>query len=181
TLSVSDCSSDAQLQAEIAQANSDNAGDVITFACSGDIKLSSTLSISGSMTLSGSGQSVTLDGGDSMQVLNVNSVSFTLNALTIAHGSAHSGGGLSSNGGTLSISNSTFAYNATGDFGSGAGISNSRISTMSIANSTIAYNSTGALGGGAGLANGGTVSLSNSTIAYNSAPSGQGGGFLNSG
>src|SRR2546429_9292591 len=111
TLSVSDCSSDAQLQAEVAQANSDNAGDVITFACSGDIKLSSTLSINGSMTLSGSGQSVTLDGGDSFQVLLVNSVSFTLNALTIAHGSVGDGGGLSSNGGTLSISHSTFAYN----------------------------------------------------------------------
>src|SRR5256884_6220251 len=117
TLSVSDCSSDVQLQADVAQANSDNAGDVITFACSGDLKLSSTLSINGSMTLSGSGQSVTLDGGDSFQVLDVNSASFTLNALTIAHGSTQSGGGLSSNGGTLSISNSTFAYNHAGTVG----------------------------------------------------------------
>src|SRR5437588_128081 len=94
-LSVSDCSSDTQLQAAVAQANSDNAGDVITFACSGDLKLTSTLTIAGSMTLDGSGQSVTLDGGDSMQVLVVRSyppysysgVSLTLKALTIAHGS----------------------------------------------------------------------------------------------
>src|SRR5205807_1535005 len=79
TLSVSDCSSDAQLQADVAQANSDNAGDVITFACSGDLKLTSTLSISGRMTLSGSGQRVTLDGGGSLQVLSVNSGSILAN------------------------------------------------------------------------------------------------------
>src|SRR5256714_9426340 len=153
TLSVSDCSSDAQLQAEVAQANSDNAGDVITFACSGDIKLSSTLSINGSMTLSGSGQSVTLDGGDSIQVLLVNSVSFTLNALTIAHGSVgDGGGGLASNGGTLSISNSTFAYNFAGtvdlNSGTGGGLS-SNGTTLSISNSTFAHNS--AFSGGRGL------------------------------
>ena len=108
TLSVTDCSSDAQLQAAVAQANSDNAGDVITFACSGDIKLSSTLSITGSMTLDGSGQSVTLDGGDSVGVLSVNSGrSLTLNTLTIAHGSGpgFDGGGLFNGGGTVSIGN----------------------------------------------------------------------------
>src|SRR5205807_10564450 len=115
TLSVSDCSSDAQLQAEVAQANSDNAGDVITFACSGDIKLSSTLSINGSMTLSGSGQSVTLDGGDSVGVLSVNSGrSLTLNTLTIAHGSGPglAGGGLFNRGGTASLSPTPCANNS---------------------------------------------------------------------
>src|SRR5256884_8620969 len=143
TPSVSDCSSDAQLQADVAQANSDNAGDVITFACSGDIKLSSTLSITGSMTLSGSGQSVTLDGGDSIRVLLVNSVSLTLNALTIAHGSVgDGGGGLASNGGTLSISNSTFAYNSvTGSNGEVGGGLSSNGTTLSISNSTFAHNS----------------------------------------
>src|SRR5262249_34875735 len=55
TLKVTNCTSDAQLQADVAQANHDNAGDVITFACSGDLKLTSTLTITGSMTLSGNG------------------------------------------------------------------------------------------------------------------------------
>jgi len=186
TLSVSDCSSDAQLQAEVAQANSDNAGDVITFACSGDIKLSSTLSINGSMTLSGSGQSVTLDGGDSLQVLDVNSASFTLNALTIAHGSTQSGGGLSSNGGTVSITNSTFAYNHAGTVGlisgSGGGLS-SNGTTLSITNSTFAHNSASSGGGLSITGESGTVSISNSTIAYNSASGGgsggEGGGIFN--
>ena len=168
TLSVSDCSSDAQLQADVAQANSDNAGDVITFACSGDIKLTSTLAISGSMTLSGSGQHVTLDGGDSTLVLDVNgNLSFTLNALTVAHGL----GGLENDYGNVTISNSTIAYNS----GSGLQNSNAATSTMSISNSTIAYNST--LNGlAAGLISyAGSVSIVNSTIADNSNPGGPGG------
>ena len=130
-LKVTTCSSDAQLQAEVAQANTDNASDVITFACSGDIKLSSTLKITGSMTLDGSGQSVTLDGGNSTQVLYVNNgVTFTLKALTIAHGvralnalrtTTSAGGGLDNEGGTVTISNSTFSGNSA-DSGQGGGL-----------------------------------------------------------
>lgn len=186
TLRVTNCSSDAQLQAAVTQANRDDAGDVITFACSGDIKLTSTLTISGSMTLDGRGQSVTLDGGGSVQILYVNGfyvnggVSLTLNALTIAHGVAagdanttflgNVGGGLNNDGGTVSISNSTFAYNsATGGFG--GGLSNS-LGTLSISNSTIANNS--ATYGGGGIYNLDTVNITNSTIANNS-----GGGIYN--
>src|SRR2546427_228410 len=55
TLTVTDCSSDSQLQADVTQANNDNAHDTITFSCSGDIKLTSTLTITGSMTIDGSG------------------------------------------------------------------------------------------------------------------------------
>src|SRR2546429_7707336 len=168
TPSVSDCSSDAQLQADVAQANSDNAGDVITFACSGDIKLSSTLSITGSMTLSGSGQSVTLDGGDSVgdmfDVIGYHPPiisSFTLNALTVAHGHT----GLENELGLVTISNSTFAYNSDHGLENGTAASNS---TMSISNSTIAYNATDAFSYGGGLENySGSSSIANSTFAYN--------------
>jgi HYR domain/FIMAH domain len=181
-LSVSDCSADTQLQAAVSQANSDNAGDVITFACSGDIKLSSTLTISGSMTLDGSGQNVTLDGGDSVRVLSVNSgVSLALKALTIAHGSGglNGGGGLF-NVGTVSISNSTFAYNSGVG---GGGLWNGNGSTMSISNSTFANNSTtsGRSGGGLFSDVSSTVTISNSTFAYNSAYNGNGGGLSNAG
>src|SRR5437879_5103686 len=86
SLTVTNCSNDSQLQADVSTANSDNAGDTITFSCGGDILLTSTLTINGSMTLDGSGQSVTLDGGNSVQVLAVNSgANLTLKALTIAH------------------------------------------------------------------------------------------------
>jgi len=155
-LKVTTCSSDAQLQAEVAQANTDNASDVITFACSGDIKLSSTLKITGSMTLDGSGQSVTLDGGNSTQVLYVNNgVTFTLKALTIAHGvralnalrtTTSAGGGLDNEGGTVTISNSTFSGNSASY---GGGLENG-YGTVSISNSTFSGNSAPVVGGHAG-------------------------------
>jgi len=190
-LKVTTCSSDAQLQAEVAQANTDNASDVITFACSGDIKLSSTLKITGSMTLDGSGQSVTLDGGNSTQVLYVNNgVTFTLKALTIAHGvralnalrtTTSAGGGLDNEGGTVTISNSTFSGNSA-SYGGGH---EHGYGTVSISNSTFSGNSApgpAALASGGGLDNfGGTLSISNSTFSGNSASSGQGGGLSNSG
>ncbi len=184
-LSVSDCSSDTQLQAAVAQANSDNAGDVITFACSGDLKLTSTLTIAGSMTLDGSGQSVTLDGGDSMQVLVVRSyppysysgVSLTLKALTIAHGSnvrGSGGGGLQNYFGMVSISNSTFANNSASY---GGGLYNA--GTMNISNSTFVNNSAHYMGGGLYTDQNGPVTITSSTFTNNS--SFHGGGLESSG
>lgn len=169
TLQVTNCRSDAQLQADVAQANRDNAGDVITFACSGDLKLTGTLTISGSMTLSGSGQHVTLDGDNSMLVLDVNNgTSFTLDALTVAHGL----GGLENDYGNVTIRNSAFVYNSEQPaLMSGA----STPSSITITNSTIANNSD-INSPAAGLVNlGGTATITNSTIADNSAPYGPSG------
>jgi PKD domain/HYR domain len=185
TLTVTDCSGDngpGQIGTVI---NSASAGDTITFSCSGDIPLTSTLTISKNLTLDGSGQSVTLDGGGSVQVLSVNSgVTFTLNALTIAHGSDSSvgGGGLYNNGGTVSITNSTFANNSAsgGNASEGGGLFNNR-GTVSITNSTFASNSAsgGSGAGGGGLQNHcGIVNITNSTFANNSGIGG-GGGLAN--
>jgi fibronectin-binding autotransporter adhesin len=204
-LTVSTCD-EAHLEAAVTQANSDNAGDTVRFTCSGDIILTSTLTITGSMTLDGSGQSVTLDGGNSVEVLRVNGgATFILDALTVAHGSAAVGGGLY-NDGTVSISNSTFANNSThnpagSSFSGGGGlynhgtmsISNSTFDhnvvdfgdggglsnggTVSISNSSFDYNVINVDGYGAGLYNGGTVSISNSTVANNSSDSAGGGGL----
>jgi len=211
TLSVSDCSSDAQLQAAVSQANSDNSGDTITFSCSADIVITSTLTISGSMTLDGSGQSVTLDGGNSVQVLSVKGgVSFTLNALTIAHGvgavspppfpSFIGGGAILNNGGTLTISNSTLSSNSASGGGAilSSGtltISNSTLSSnaasqggaiynvgpLTISNSTLSSNAASGAGGGGGIYNEAMLTISNSTFSGNSAPSSLGGGFDNNG
>jgi hypothetical protein len=172
TLTVTNCSNDSQLQADVSTANSDNANDTITFACSGAIPLTNTLTIAGSMTLDGSVQQVTLSGGGSVEVLSVNSgVSFTLNALTIAHGSGTIAGGLN-NFGTVSISNSTFANNVGGD----GSLFNNEFGTVSISNSTFTNNSSNAIGfGSGGIGNSGTVSISNSTFANNS------GGFIGTG
>jgi len=135
----------------------------IAFGCSGTIPISvnnGPLVIATNLTLDGNGQQVTLDGGG-MQVLSVNSgVSFTLNALAIAHGWADSGGGLL-NYGTVNISNSTFANNGAPG---GGGLYN--YGTVSISNSIVANNGASVVGGG--LVNIGTVSISNSIVANNS-------------
>src|SRR5207248_11018823 len=89
TITVSPCD-ESHLDAAISQANTDNDGDTITFNCGGsaDIPLTSTLTISGNMTIDGSGQTVPLHGQNQVQGLSVNSgVNFTLTALTSAHGS----------------------------------------------------------------------------------------------
>jgi hypothetical protein len=137
TLTVTNCSTDSQLQADVSTANSDNAGDTITFACNGAIPLTNTLTIAGSMILDGSGQTVTLDGQHQRRVLFVNSgVSFTLKTLTIANGSVSgdAGGGIF-NFGTLSISNSTFSGNSASDFGGGLWVAEG---TVSISGSIVA-------------------------------------------
>jgi HYR domain len=171
TLTVSTCD-EPTLDSAISNAAS---GDTITFGCSGTITLSQTLVISKNLTLDGSGQAVTLDGQNQVKVLTVNrGVSFTLNALTIAHGSASgsNGGGLDNKGGTVSISNSTFANNSD-PTGGGGGLYNDIGGTVSISNSTVANNSSPSSGGGLGN-NRGTVSISNSTFSGNSAGDGSG-------
>jgi hypothetical protein len=175
TLTVSNCSDDSQLQADVNQASSDNAGDTINFSCSGDIPLTRTLNITGSMTLDGSGQNVTLDGNNRVVVLFVFSgINFTLNALTVANVSNFFGGGLDNDYGTVTISNSTFADN-TASNGIGGGLYNDG-GTVTISNSTFADNTaSGSNGIGGGLVNErGTVTISNSAFANNSASSGGG-------
>ncbi len=111
TITVSSCD-ESDLDAAVAQANSDNAGDTITFACSGTIGLSSILDITGDMALDGTGQQVTLVGSSrsgGFGVLSVASgVTFTLNALAVTGGGGVGGGGLLNSGGTVTITNSTF-------------------------------------------------------------------------
>ena len=172
TISVTTCD-ESHLDAAIASASS---GDTITFGCSGDIKLTQTLYITTqNLTLDGTGQQVTLDGQNQVRVLSTNQgISFTLNALTIAHGySSDLSGGLY-NWGTMSINNSTIANNAA--YGYAGGIYN--LGTLSISNSTVANNSAKY---GAGILNdgGNTVNISNSTFANNSSM--QGGGIDNGG
>src|SRR5260221_8660958 len=94
--------------------NNATSGDTIKFGCSGTITLGSTLGISKNLTLDGIGQQGTLSDCCTVQVLSIDSgVIFTLNALTVAHGSTSGdGGGLFNNGGTVSISNSTLGNNS---------------------------------------------------------------------
>ena len=138
TITVSTCD-ESDLDAAIAQANGDNSGDTITFGCSGTIGLTSTLDITGSMTLDGTGQQVTLSGQGQVGVLSVASgVTLTLNDLTITGGNTSGGGGgLDNDGGTVNITGSTFTGNAAG--GAGGAILN-QSGTVNITGSTIGQN-----------------------------------------
>lgn len=174
TITISSCT-EANLRSAIAAAPS---GAIIKFSCSGTILLTSTLQITKDLTLDGNGQQVTLDGQNQVEVLDVGGVSFALKDLTIAHGSngdygeATGGGGLQNEGGTVSISNSTFTNNSAFKRG---GISNS--GALTISSSTLINNTDdpGAVGGGL-ISFDGTVSITNSTFAHNSG--GAGGGII---
>lgn len=172
TATVTTCD-EASLDSAVANAA---AGDTITFGCSGVIHLTHTLSISQDLTLDGSGQSVTLDGGYAKGVLLAQpGVHFTLNDLTIVNGnSSAGGGGLYANSATVNITNSAFTDNI------GGGIINEG-GTMTIANSTINGNSYNFWYNGGGVSNldGGTMTITNTTISGNF--SYDGAGLYNSG
>lgn len=185
TLTVTDCTSDSQLQQDVATANSDNAGDTITFACAsgtGDIPLSKTLSITGKLTIdgSGAGQTITLDGHKAVQVLDITQTgSLTLSTLTVANGnvaSGETGGGIENDGGMVTLTHSVVVGNAGNPYGIGGGITNG--GAMNVTNSTVTDNTAGY---GGGINNGGTMRVINSTVSGNVTTYGGGGGIYNTG
>jgi hypothetical protein len=163
------------------------AGATVTFAVNGTITLTATIDLNRDITIDGSGTSVTVNGGGSVQVFNVQGgVTATLRQLTIADGNAITGGGID-NAGTLIVANSTISDNNAGEdpppvAGSGGGIENQ--GTLTITNSTISNNgATGGVddigGGGGGIDNGGALTITSSTISDNGAAGG--GGIANEG
>jgi len=87
-------------------------GGTVTFATSGTITLSAVLAITNTTLMDGAGYSVTLSGNNATEVFLVyTNVQFTLNNLTVAHGRTNAGAGLYNAGGTVTLSNVTFAFN----------------------------------------------------------------------
>ena len=169
------------LREALAFANFDPYGDTITFAAG----LTGTLALTlgpltitnqfSQITIKGPGAGMlTLDGQGKNDILSIESgANASVSGLTLAHGSASSGGAIT-NVGTLTIANATLSSNLAST--SGGGINNS--GTLTLINSTISSNSASGLGGG--ISNSGAVTLIDSTISSNSA-SGSGGGISNSG
>ena len=92
-------------------------GGVVTFNCGGglvtiDISTGTgTKTISADTTIDG-GSLITISGGNSVGVFSVNTgVNFTVQNLTITHGDLDTSGGIYNNGGTLTVTNSTFSGN----------------------------------------------------------------------
>jgi len=150
-------------------------GGTVTFACSGTITLTATITIFADTTIDGTGQNVTISGGNAVQVFSVPSgVQLNLNKLTITQGllayGIGDGGGIF-NQGTLTVTNSTF-YGNVSYFGGGGGIAN--FGTLTVINSTFEGNSA-FIGGG--IANFGTLTVTNSKFEANGAY--DGGGIYN--
>lgn len=162
--------------------------DTITFGVSGTITLGSTLPTindPAGLTLDGTGQTVTISGGNAVRVLYAGN-SLTLNNMTIANGYATTGtvgGGIyHCCSGTLTITNSTFSGNRVDWEGRGGAIYNST-GALTITNSTFSGNS--ATNNGGGIYNDSdTLTITNSSFSGNSAPGGAwatgGGGIFNS-
>ncbi len=147
-------------------------GGPVTFACSGTITLAQTITISVDTSIDGSGQAVTLSGGNSVQVFIVNSgVSLSLNKLMIANGHVNGSGGGVFNDGTLTIINSTISSNYAHICG-GAVYNGG---TLIMTGSTFSGNSAENCGGG--IRNDGALTVTNSTFSDNSAYNG--GGIFN--
>jgi hypothetical protein len=170
-ITVNNCT-DASLRMAM---NSAGAGDIITFACSGHIRIASTLAITKNLTLDGDRHTVTLDGNARMGVFSVGKgVQFSLIRLTVTGGRASSGGGLSNDGGTVMVNMAAFAGNSAV---SGGGIYNGS-GTVTIKNSSFIGNQ--ARDGGGVYSAGGTTTVNQSTITGNEAAS-SGGGVYNTG
>lgn len=110
-------------------------GSTITFNVSGTISLISSLpAISNSLIIDSAGQSITLDGGNTYEIMTVGTTgNLSLNALTLTKGKANSYGGAIDNEGTLNIASSTFAQNFAPIAGA---IYNGNAGILNIANSS---------------------------------------------
>lgn len=144
-------------------------GGTVTFACSGIIALTTTITIATDTTIDGSGQDVDINGNHSVRVFKVNSgVTLSLSTLTVTDGTAGSGmGGGILNNGTVNIDHSTIAGN---NARWGGGIAN--IGTLIVSNSTFYGNEVSRQGGG--VYSGGAAIVVNSTFKGNGAQHGGG-------
>jgi hypothetical protein len=159
-------------------------GGTVTFACSGTITLTNTITIAADTTIDGSGQDVTISGDNRVRVLTISAgISLTLEGLTITDGRAsvdnggvlnfygtltvnhcnfvgNSGGAIYNNHGSVTVSNSTFSEN---DAARGGGIRNYGDGTVTVCNGSFTSNS-------GGIANfRGTLTVSDTTFSGNRA------------
>ena len=177
--------------------------DTIGFSVSGTITLvgSGLPAIVNTLTVDGTGQTVTIDGASSFGILVVDLLAtLNLQFLTLADGKAkgtsgttggNAEGGAISNQGTLTVTNCTFSADlatggaGTGTIGAGGNSEGGAIfnnGTLTVTNSTFSanlatggdavHNGNGGVGEGGAIFNSGTVTVTNSTFSANQAPAG---------
>lgn len=150
--------------------------DSISFRISGIITLSSALpTLATTVTVNGTGQTITLDGAGKYPILRINggSASVTLTALTLSNAVCNpkkGGGAAITNFAVLTVNVSTFRGNAAG-YCAGGGAINNEGGTLNVNNSTFSNNSAVNAAGGA-ILNSGSAYIYNSTFKGNNAENG---------
>jgi uncharacterized repeat protein (TIGR01451 family) len=145
----------------------------ISFASDMTITLASTLPVTRTVTVDGSGHAVSLSGGGSVRPLTIGATGHvTLTSLSLINGLASQGGAIY-NQGALTLVQSTLSGNqATTD---GGALYN--LGALALVQSTLSGNQATADGGA--IANQGTLTLNTLTVSGNSAA--RGGAIANSG
>src|SRR5208337_945352 len=189
---VTPISEQTTLRDAITQANADttDSQEVISFAVTGTIDLTSVLpDLVNNISIQGPGASnltvKRVSSAPDFSVFTVDSgETVSLSGMTIAGGNATStmglgdisgGGGGIYNAGALTVTNSTFTNNSA-PLGNGGGIDN--FGTLTVTGSTFTGNSANGGGWGGGILNAAAMTVTDSTFTSNSA--GWGGGIFNS-
>lgn len=156
-------------------------GGTINFVSDMTITLLSEIELEKDVTIDGSGLDVTLSGGGSNRIFNVDvGPNVNLLSLNISNGSfAGEGGGIINNG-QLFIVDSTFDGNIAGSVSLGGGaIYNSGMGSLTLSESTFINNL--AVRGGAIFNDGGTLDIEISTFSQNGSNAEEGGAIHNRG
>lgn len=171
------------LRDAITYANANAGDDTITFSGGFVITLGSPLpSINDTLTIDGATQ-VTVDGATNYSIFTVNqSAALNLAAITLQNASCSDascgdGAAIRNNGGTVTVTNSTFSNNVT-DEGNGGAIGNDNDGTLTVNNSTFSGNAATGGYGGAIASDSGTLTVSGSTLTDNSTAAYKHGGAI---
>ena len=161
-------------------------GGIITFAsglADSIITLNGTeLSIDKSLTIDGESNNITIDGGNSSRIFNVDdgdvnsAIDVSISDVTITNGNSGDDGGGILNRENLTVSNSTIQNSYATDIGGGV----INYGKITLSNSTLSGNDANNDGGGISNESSGTAIISNSTISNNNATD-DGGGLINFG
>jgi hypothetical protein len=177
------------LRAAVQQARVTAGGDTINFtsAVDGTITLGLGELVIGDdpdsdkdVTINGPGARIlTVSGNNASRVFRiVDDASAVINRLRISNGNtAFSGGGISNDGDSLTLTNSTVSGNSAN--GAGGGIYNSG-NALTLSKTTVSGNTSGDAGGGIRNVGQSDLTLTNSTLSDNSAST-NGGGISNGG
>ncbi len=183
--STADDGSANTLRWAINQANASNGNDTIDF--SSKFNAPQTITLTGgplaltdpaTTTITGPSASLlTVSGGGTSRVFDIQGGAAALSGLTISGGKAGFGGGIYNTGGSLSLANVTVTSNSA-QFGGGVANVNSGMTALT--DCTISGNSAAVTGGGV-VSNSGTLTLVGTTVSGNTATNGGGLANLTSG